>query len=133
MKKEGLSRVPFQEKPRCFFETAAGIEEEVVFVRELDADAEVVFGMEEADDFFGVMVDVDDELGDTERFEAIDGDFKESAAVHFDEGFGDGVGQRAKAGAETRREDHGFHRLAQRTTERSKRDFSFREPTDSSE
>ena len=57
-----------------------------------------------------MMVGVDDNFGDTERFQALDGDFEEGAVVQFDEGFGNVVGERTEAGAETGGEDHGFHR-----------------------
>src|SRR5712672_658420 len=43
-------------------------------------------------------------------FSAVDSDFEEGAAAQFNEGFGDVVGERAEAGAETGGENHGFHR-----------------------
>src|SRR5215470_8591464 len=93
---EGFFGIPFQKKPRGFFKAAAGVEEEVVFAGNFDADAKAILGLKESDDFFGVMVDVDDEFGDAKRFEAFNGDFEEGAAIEFNEGFGNVVGERAE-------------------------------------
>jgi len=65
--------------------------------------------VEEGDDLFGVVMNVDDDFLDAEGFEAIDGDFEEGAAIELDEGFGDVVGERAETGTEAGGEDHGFH------------------------
>jgi len=81
VQKEGFAGVPFLEKPGGFFEAAAGVEEEIVFAGEFDAEAEIAVGLEKADDFFGVVMDVDDDFGDAEGFETGDEDFEEGAAV----------------------------------------------------
>ena len=90
VKEKGLveTRGVFEEKPRGALEATAGVEEEIVFTRDLDAKAEVVAGAEEVYDLIGEMVDVDDELGDAEGAEAGDSDLKEREAVEFDESFG---------------------------------------------
>ena len=90
----------FEEKPRGFFQAAAGVEQEVVFAGDFDAQVEIIFGAQVVDDLAGQVVDVDDDFGDAEGAEAGKGDFEEGAAVDFDEGFGARVGEGAEAGAE---------------------------------
>jgi hypothetical protein len=102
MEEEGLVEIfwVFEEEPGGFFEAAAGVEEEVVFAGDFDAEVEIVFGVEVIDDLGGQVVDIDDDFGDAEGAEAGEGDFEEGTAVDFDQGFGARVGEGAKAGAE---------------------------------
>ncbi len=102
----------FEEEPGGFFQAAAGVEKLVVFAGEFDAEAEIVFGLEEGHDLIGEVVNVDDEFGDAERGEARNGDFQERASVDFDQSFGVMVGEGAEAGAEAGGEDHCLHRGA---------------------
>jgi hypothetical protein len=90
----------FEEKPGGFFQAAAGVEEEVVFAGDFDAQVEIIFGAQVGDDLIGEVVDVDDDFGDAEGAEAGEGDFEEGAVVDFNEGFGAGVGEGFEAGAE---------------------------------
>jgi len=100
----------FKEKPGGFFEAAAGVEQKVIFAGNFDAHAKVVVRLKVVKDHFGKVVDVDDDFADAESAKARESNFKERAAVDFDEGFGQSVGERAQARAKTSGEDHGFHR-----------------------
>jgi len=100
----------FKEEPGGLFQAAAGVEEEIVFARDFDVEAEIFVGVEIVDDLVGEVVDVDDDAGDAEGFEACESDFEERATVDFGECFGAVVGERAEARAEAGGEDHGFHR-----------------------
>ena len=82
----------FEEKPGGFFQAAAGVQELVVFAREFDAEAEIIFGLEIVEDHPRKVVDVDDEFRDAEMGQTNGGDFQEGAAVDFDESFGARVG-----------------------------------------
>jgi len=112
VEKEGLGRRVarlLQEKPSCFFQTAASVEQKIVFAGDFDAHAEIVVGFDVVSDHIGKVMDVDDDFVDAEGAKAREGDFEESAAIDFDEGFWTGVGERAQARAEAGGEDHGFH------------------------
>ena len=65
----------FEEEPGGFFQTAAGVEQEIVFARDFDAHVEVVFGFQVVDDHIGEVVDVDDDFVDTEGTQARERDF----------------------------------------------------------
>ncbi len=111
VKKEWFRCVFFQEKPGSFFQATAGIKKKIVLAGDFDADVETILGTEETNNFFGVMMHVDDEFRDAEFLKPFDGDFEKGAAVQFDEGFGDDVSEWAEAGAQTCGENHGFHGL----------------------
>src|SRR5262249_18810161 len=78
VEKEGLveARGIFEGKRGRFLEAGAGLEEEIVFTGDLDAQVKVVARAEKFDDLTGKVVDVDDELSDSERAEPSDGDFQ---------------------------------------------------------
>ena len=81
----GLTKI-FEEEPGRFFEAAAGVEQPIVFARNLDAHAKVVVGFQVVDDHIREMMDVGDDFVDPEGAEAHEGDFKKGAAGDFHEG-----------------------------------------------
>ena len=60
----------FEEEPGGFFQAAAGVQKEVVFAGDFDAQVEIIFGVQVVDNLAGQMVDVNDEFGDAEVAEA---------------------------------------------------------------
>ena len=77
----------FEEEPRGFFQAAAGVEQEVVFAGDFDAEVEIIFGVQVVDNLAGQVVDVNDDFGDAEGAEAGESDFEQGATVDFDQGF----------------------------------------------
>ena len=69
----------FEEKPGGLFQAAAGVQQDV-FAGDFDAHAEIAVRFQIVDDLIGEMVDVDDDLGDTESTQAGESDFEQGAA-----------------------------------------------------
>src|SRR5437899_5196398 len=102
----------FEKKPGGFFQAAAGVEKQIVFAGDFDVHAEIVFGLQIADDHVREVMEVDDDFADAEGAQAGKSDFEQRATVDFNESLGTSVGERAEARAETGSENHGFHRGA---------------------
>ncbi len=99
----------FEEEPGGFFQAAAGVEQEIVFARDFNAHAEVVFGFQVVGDLVRKVMDIDDDFVDAKGTQAREGDFEQRTTGDFDEGLGAGVGERAQARSEAGGKDHGLH------------------------
>lgn len=99
----------FQEEPGGFFQAAAGVQQEIVFARNFDAQAEIVVRLQVGDDHVRKVMDIDDNFVHAETVKTREGDFKKRAAGDFDQRLGARVGKRTEARAEAGGEDHGFH------------------------
>ncbi len=96
------------EKGQCLTESAAGVEECGAFVG--DGDAGVIgVGGEVFDDFLAEVVYVDDYFCGSGLLQPVDGEVEQCVSRNRDEGFGESVGERFKACAESGGKDEGFH------------------------
>src|SRR2546425_8310592 len=102
----------FEKKPGGFFQAAAGVEKQIVFAGDFDVHAEIVFGLQIADDHVREVMEVDDNFADAEGAQAGKSDFEQRATVDFNERLGTSVGEAGEARAETGSQNHGFHRGA---------------------
>ena len=98
-----------KEEPLGLLQSAASVEQDIVFARDLDAHAEVVVLLQVVDDHVGEVMHVDDHFPDSEGGEAAKGNFQQRVSGDFHQGLGTIVGQGPQAGTESRGEDHGLH------------------------
>src|SRR3989442_5456717 len=99
----------FEKKPGGFFQAAAGVEKQIVFAGDFDVHAEIVFGLQIADDHVREVMEVDDDFADAEGAQAGQSGFEQRAPVDFNDSPRTSVGEAAEARAETRSQNHGFH------------------------
>ena len=90
------------------FEAAAGIEQDL-FVRDLDAHAEIIVRSQAVDNLLGEMMRVDDDIENAERAQAGKGDLEQRASANFHQRLGARVRERAQARAEAGGQNHGLH------------------------
>ena len=98
----------FDEEMRGFFQTASGIEQDIL-TRDFNAHAEVVVCFQILHDHVGEVMDVDDHFANSEIAQARERDLQQRAAVDFDQRFGAIVGERPQARAQAGGENHRFH------------------------
>src|SRR5579875_1139853 len=74
-----LARGIAEKKGSGFLQAAAGIQQDV-FTRDLDPHSEISICLKIAGNLIGEVMDVDDDVANTERPQALQGDFQHGAA-----------------------------------------------------
>src|SRR5579864_1956426 len=104
-----LTLAVLKEEPFGLLQSAAGIEQDIVFARDLNTHSEVVVILQVIDNHVGEVMHVDDYVLDSEGGETAKGDLQQRVPGNFYQCLGAVIGQGPQAGTEPCGKNHGLH------------------------
>ena len=92
-----------------FLQSSTCLQKHVCLIAELNVDAEMMVGLDKVDDLPCKMMDIDDDVVNTNRFEPLDEDLHEGLSTDRHHCFGHSVGERFETCAKSGSENEGVH------------------------